>query len=793
MAKWGCRAVAVLAESHEANIARLGVAGACESIPVILQAHPGSEHVACAGCDVISFMSEVVSNGFAARFGQAGGCEAVVTVLRTHAMNAHVVTRASIAVASLSRVKGNATWMGPAGACDALITVMQAHHTDLAVSKFIISAMGNLCIIDNNRERLGTLGACELIVSSARIHMQDLDTAKAATLAMGKLCEHIYRAGDSEDPLAHIVGGGTAVNFNSSVAISSPASLSEHGNGNSVGDSTLDLISVKHIIKTPTRGISSPSIDSEKEQSFQSISDPPAAAVSAGVTAQKPFPTIGGQSNQQTMSPITASPVNGSSGRSSPLPSTAARPVLPQISAVAQAHANAGRRNRGRLFDAEYCSVLSSLLASHITDAHAINIMSRTISIVAYGDACIAEREALAAVGTCKALAKAIQYHEGNESIGRGVCWAVKALTHNHHRNKEEFRAYGICAPTLVVLRGFRYSKNATQTVQGAAAAIANLCQDNLGNKAAMGKAGACEGLLEVMELHYRNIEVAYLTAKALFHVCDGNHENRLKISFSGAADILMNMATRYADEERILDYVYCVMIGMCLGKVGQSRLGTVGVGKVVVSAMYRYEKSSEYLILLCCALINGLAANSNENQIKLGSAGACKAIASIAIRYARSTSFNMVNMKMLQNDLSPSPSTGAANTDHDREVNLQLPHSVEVVAAGGGADSADQSPTDVLAGGDATEVLESKYPLSTILGELSVLKECCKAVVHLCAGNESNRQKFIPTPLLDTLTTLLPTAIPYGMTAAGTVTGNISAETLRWMRNAVDVLMGKV
>ena len=55
-----------------------GVAGACESIPVILQAHPSNEYVASAGCDVISFMSETLTNGFAARFGQAGGCEAVV-------------------------------------------------------------------------------------------------------------------------------------------------------------------------------------------------------------------------------------------------------------------------------------------------------------------------------------------------------------------------------------------------------------------------------------------------------------------------------------------------------------------------------------------------------------------------------------------------------------------------------------------------------------------------------------------------------------------------------------------
>jgi hypothetical protein len=765
--------VAVLAESHEANIARLGVAGACESIPVILQAHPGNEYVACAGCDVISFMSETLTNGFAARFGQAGGCEAVITVLRTHAANAHVVTRASIAVASLSRVKGNATWMGPSGACDALMNVMQTHHADVSVSKFIISAMGNLCIIDNNRERLGTLGACELIVTSARIHHMDLDTAKAAALAMGKFCEHIFRVGDSEDPLAHLTGGVSVVHDQPSGAFTA----ADHGQQAiaMVGDGTFEMLSARHhSFGTTHTGPSTPvpeATSADLERAFQSISNP-----ASGV--RKPSPSTSSNSLlQQSLAATPTTPASTGSGSNSPTPGSSARPAAAQLSAVALAHANGGRRNRGRLFDADYCSVLVTLLSCHITDADAIRIISRTISIIAFGDTCTAEREVLANFGACKALAKALQFHEGNESIGRGVCWAIKALAYHHHRNREELRKYGICAPTLVVLRGFRYSKNAIETVQAAAAAIANLCQDNLGNKAAMGQAGACEGLLEVMELHYRNIEVAYLCSKALFHVCDGNHENRLKISFSGAADILMNIVTRYTDEDRILDYVFSIMIGMCLGKVGQSRLGTVGVTKAVVTALYRYEKSSEYLVLLCCALIHGLAVTSAENQGKLVAAGACKAIAVMASRYVRSTTFQATNMKILANKALPKPASEPDLSDaHENAVDVGTSSSV------GGA--ADLGP------------LVSKDALSDIIGEFSVLKECCKAVVFISGGNEGNRQKFQATPLLDILTSVLSTAVPYSFPTAGgstVVTGNISAETLKWVRNAVDVLMGKI
>ena len=37
MAKWGCRAAAVLAEDCESNLGRLAQAGACETIPIIMQ------------------------------------------------------------------------------------------------------------------------------------------------------------------------------------------------------------------------------------------------------------------------------------------------------------------------------------------------------------------------------------------------------------------------------------------------------------------------------------------------------------------------------------------------------------------------------------------------------------------------------------------------------------------------------------------------------------------------------------------------------------------------------------
>ena len=171
IAKWGCRAVAVLAECNESNTSKLGTMGACETIPIIMQAHHASEHVAGAGCDVISFMSENISNGFASRFGHLGACEAVVSALQKHSLNASVVSRASIALASLARVKGNSSWLGPAGASDALLLVLHTHKRNAQVCKFALSAIGNLCIIETNKERLGSIGVCESVIDVMNIHM----------------------------------------------------------------------------------------------------------------------------------------------------------------------------------------------------------------------------------------------------------------------------------------------------------------------------------------------------------------------------------------------------------------------------------------------------------------------------------------------------------------------------------------------------------------------------------------------------------------------------------------------
>ncbi len=644
------------------------------------------------------------------------------SVLRKHNSNPSVVSRAAIALASLARDKGNSAWLGPAGASDALYTALQFHEEDPSVCKFVLSAIGNLCVIENNKERLGAIGTCELVVRVFNRHILDLDTVKAAGLAVGKLCEIITRQQQEGGPEREEGVSGKAVVI---TPLSPPTNNSGHSDSQSTsGEST--------IAYTKTRRES-------------------VALLAATAFAHLAVDTVSAIKTAIDGSVMTP-------------PST-------PMSAFAH---HKTRPNRAALYASNVCEVLVTALNHHLTNVAVATILSRAISIVAYGHACANERIAFGDLGACKAVTNALQFHEGVEEVAKCGCLAVKALAYHNLQNKVALHTCGINIIVIQILRGYRYASSGPAVVEAAAWAISSLAMDCPLNKMALGSAGACEGLLEVLELHSRNVETAYLTLKALFHVCDGNSANRLKISFSGAADILLSVLTRYPDDDRVVEYVFSTMVGMCLNKVGQSRLGTVGMHKTAVSTLYRYEKTNEYIVLLCCSLVAALSANNKDNQAKLGSAGACKAIVVVMTKYMHSTS-GQVGISAVS-----TPVFGR----EDKEGVLAAPS----------------------VGTASTSSMEEDYArtaLSSLVDEFSVLKEGCKAIVHLSSNNEPNRLKLIATGVVDILTAILSSSFVHNVhsvsqalsssgntTAAGTI--QVSDDTKEWAKQAMDSLIGK-
>ena len=133
--------------------------------------------------------------------------------------------------------------------------------------------------------------------------------------------------------------------------------------------------------------------------------------------------------------------------------------------------------NRAKLLKAHYCHVLVKMLELHMADSATTKVVCRTIFISASDESSSAERDDFAATNLCHVMSRAMQLYDADEGIGRIMCWTLKALTYHHNHNRDNFRKAGVCGQVLLVLRSFRYSRFAADTVESAAAAIANLCQ----------------------------------------------------------------------------------------------------------------------------------------------------------------------------------------------------------------------------------------------------------------------------------------------------------------------------
>jgi hypothetical protein len=133
--------------------------------------------------------------------------------------------------------------------------------------------------------------------------------------------------------------------------------------------------------------------------------------------------------------------------------------------------------NRAKLLKARYCHVLVKMLELHMADSATAKVVCRTIFISASDESSSSERGDFAATNLCHVMSRAMQLYEADEGMGRIMCWTLKALTYHHNHNRDNFRKAGVCGQVLLVLRSFRYSRFAADTVESAAAAIANLCQ----------------------------------------------------------------------------------------------------------------------------------------------------------------------------------------------------------------------------------------------------------------------------------------------------------------------------
>lgn len=400
------------------------------------------------------------------------------------------------------------------------------------------------------------------------------------------------------------------------------------------------------------------------------------------------------------------------------------------------------RENRERLFRAGCCDVIVEALERHVGDIKdglgdmgvALSLC-RTIGILAKGIHSHEEREQFHTVGACSAVVHAMQRFPNNEGVARNGCLAIRALAFNHNRNKAAIRVSGGCEVVVNALQKHSLTQIAPLVHEAAAWAVSNLAQECAENKDLLGSLGAVEAVVDAFDLHGRYLEVARWACSALRHLCDGNEVNRSKISFSNASELLCSAVQKYSTEDELVECALLTMTVVCADRVGQHRLGVVGLCKVVVQLFPR----SDVITSLACELITALAYKSVENQTKLGHAGACKAV------------LQTLEAVMLRSELT---SSSIIRKTHTYTVLDTMKDIASAVFVSQPSVDSIEKVTAQAHGSENSSAFEGTLKPATV-----VLIEDCLAALHgLAIGHEGNRSKLISIGALDLVSAVLNT-----------------------------------
>ena len=358
--------------------------------------------------------------------------------------------------------------------------------------------------------------------------------------------------------------------------------------------------------------------------------------------------------------------------------------------------------------------------------------LCRTVGVLAKGVHSHQEREQFGQVGACAAVVQAMQRFPGHEGVARCGCLAIRALAFDHTANKLALRAAGGCEAVVLAMRKHSATPSAALVHEAAAWAVSNLAQDSPENKALLGTLGAVEATLDAFEMHGRYIEVARWCCSALRHLCDGNEANRSKISFSSAAELLCQAVHKYGPDDELVEAALLTMVVVCADRVGQHRLGLVGVCKAVVPILQR----SDAIASLACELISALSFKSGDNQSKLGQAGACKAV------------LQTLEAVLMRSELTSGAISRKASSYTVLDTMKDLASAVFVSQT----DQQDKS-------GAATALGNPEMTCQTDgpNGVTGALVEVCLAALHgLATGHEGNRRRLMALGAIDLVSALL-------------------------------------
>lgn len=374
------------------------------------------------------------------------------------------------------------------------------------------------------------------------------------------------------------------------------------------------------------------------------------------------------------------------------LPVTRGVPEMSEFNSVV-----AGITNRDMFAQSGLANLIIEVMKRHMNKIDVMQAALRCLAILCTGKQRTKERDEFGLIGVCPVILDIMRNYSNDSMITLWGSFAIRALTESNQSNRLRF--FECSMPSLLIkLLNSNKSDGFNQNIDAIICAISNLAIDCKENKLSFGENGACELLLEYLELNFRSIELCYLGLRALNAVVLDCEENVLKLSFSNAGETLMVVISRYPDEDGIVVNSLALVSNLTTNKVGFSRLSSNGILKIISLIQSKLERSNDSITFHACELIANLSQHATWQE-KFGQLGLCKTLSVVLSR------------------------------------NLMI-----------------------ITKFDADQVRKDSKTANTmeINNIISILVESCRALVALVTENEANKQKFLSHGTLEVLTSSL-------------------------------------
>ena len=171
--------------TDEGNRARLGAAHACARVVSLMNTLNKSPSVVQQGCRALARLA--VGRDNIKYMNAVNSCETIVNSMKLHSTYVGVCHQGCNAIKEYARHGINQKKLLEAGACEMVVLCLRSHSSSVALCRQGSAAIHLLAQNTANNVRLGQCGACEILVDLLRLHLMELAVVECLSAAISSL------------------------------------------------------------------------------------------------------------------------------------------------------------------------------------------------------------------------------------------------------------------------------------------------------------------------------------------------------------------------------------------------------------------------------------------------------------------------------------------------------------------------------------------------------------------------------------------------------------------------------